>query len=309
MVAAKSSSVTGVPAGLLDSLAAAYALGDIELVESLPVGYSSDVYLVRAGGRRLVLRLQKLRAGVESLAWEHALLAALAELLPAVSSPLRTSDGATFLVDDARALSLLPYVGGRPARVDHPGDRAEAARLLGRLHAASGALALPTRPAHPRLRDLPFPEVGAYPPNIARTRVSELRGQAVEAVRTLSARRLTTGLVHGDYFPANVLVRNHRAAGLLDWEEADVDWQAYELACAAWSFTVPETRDELDREAFADFVGRYRDAGGTVPSQEDDVLVQLVRVKRILEVLRAPSDRRVDSDYQLQNVRAAEKLA
>ncbi len=56
--------------------------------------------------------------------------------------------------------------------------------------------------------------------------------------------------------------------------------------------------------AMAAFVAAYREAGGRVPPEEDDLIIPLIRAKRILEVLRAPTDRDPQWDYQLANLRA-----
>ncbi|HEV3408204.1 MAG TPA: phosphotransferase, partial [Gaiellaceae bacterium] len=185
----------------------------------------------------------------------------------------------------------------------------EVARLLARVHSVeTGGLA--PRPRHARLGDLPFPEAAGLPSELADRlpRLGELREETMRLVRELtdSGRPLTTGVVHGDVFPGNVLVHHGRASALLDWEEADLDWQAYDLAIAAWFFC--RAGAELDRVALARFIAAYRAGGGTVPPAEDDLLVPFIRVKRVLEVLRAPTDRHVDWDEQLENLRAAEAL-
>ena len=67
--------------------------------------------------------------------------------------------------------------------------------------------------------------------------------------------------------------------------------------------------EELDRPAARRFVAAYRDAGGTAPREEEDLLVPLMRVKRILEVLRAPADRHARWEHQRHNLRALRQLA
>jgi hypothetical protein len=57
-----------------------------------------------------------------------------------------------------------------------------------------------------------------------------------------------------------------------------------------------------------DFLHAYRAASGRVPPEEDDLIVPLLQVKRILEVLRAPTDRHPRWDYQLANLRAYQLL-
>ena len=87
---------------------------------------------------------------------------------------------------------------------------------------------------------------------------------------------------------------------LLDWEEARVDWPAIDVAAGVWHFAVEEGR-EGDR-----FLAAYVDAGGF--RLDRAMLTPLVRVKRVLEVLRAPTDRHVDWDYQFENLVAIERI-
>jgi Ser/Thr protein kinase RdoA (MazF antagonist) len=115
------------------------------------------------------------------------------------------------------------------------------------------------------------------------------------------------GLVHGDITRGNVLVADDRAIGLVDWEETTVDWQAYDLANGVWEFC-ERPGDDFDRAAGHRFVAAYRDAGGTVLAAEDDLLVPLIRVRRIVEVLRARADRHADWDYHRHNLRAFANL-
>jgi Ser/Thr protein kinase RdoA (MazF antagonist) len=90
---------------------------------------------------------------------------------------------------------------------------------------------------------------------------------------------------------------------VLDWEELAVDWTAYDLASGLWPFCA-DASGELDPEAMTEFVAAYRGAGGTVPVEEDELLVPLIRVKRIVELLRMPTDRHVDLDYHARNLDA-----
>jgi hypothetical protein len=46
-----------------------------------------------------------------------------------------------------------------------------------------------------------------------------------------------------------------------------------------------------------------------VPSDEDDLIVPLIRARRILEVLRAPTDRHPRWDLQQANLRAYTALS
>ena len=306
---AKSPRLTPLPDGLAEEVARRYSLGSLDSVERLTGGYANDVFRVVTRSGSLVLRVKHPPVDPASIRWEHELLARLARRMPEIPVPVPASDGTTFFRHGRFGVWLLRDLPGSPVRGDDPRHAGEVARLLARLHAA-GRDAIAPRPRHPRLRDLPFPEAAGLPPALADwlPRLRELRAEAMGFVDALaeSGRPLTTGVVHGDVFPGNVLAHEGRASGLLDWEESDVDWQAYDLATAAWHFA--RRGADLDEPALARFVAAYRAGGGPVPDAEDDLLVPFVRVKRVLEVLRAPTDRHVDWNEQLENLRTADSL-
>ena len=306
---AKTPRLTALPDGLVPELRRRYRLGKLGPAERLTGGYANDVFGLASATGPVVVRVKYPPVDPASIRWEHDLLALLAARVPEVPAPLAARDGTTFFRHGRFAVWLLPHLPGSPARAADPRHGEEVARLLARVHSV-GTRGLAPRPRHARLRDLPFPEVAGLPSELADRlpRLAELREETMRLVRELtdSGRPLTTGVVHGDVFPGNVLVHHERASALLDWEEADLDWQAYDLAIAAWFFC--RTGAELDRAALARFIAAYRGGGGTVPPAEDDLLVPFIRVKRVLEVLRAPTDRHVDWDEQLENLRAAESL-
>jgi Ser/Thr protein kinase RdoA (MazF antagonist) len=278
-----------------------YDLGPIEVGEPLAGGYANDVLRIEAGGSSYVLRVKHPPVDAGSIAWEHDLLGRLAERLEIVPAPIRTRDGSTFLLHDRFAISLLPLVKGRIAEDQ---DGRAAAKALGEIHAAGAELSLRQRPAASRLSELEWPPA-RLPSGLASwlPQLEAGRRWAIEWTSEISA---TAGLIHADFFPGNLLVDDGRATAVLDWEEARLDWPAIDLAAGVWHFCRHDLEVD-DWEARA-FVAAYRAAGGVVPPAEDELLIPLIRAKRVLEVLRAPTDRHVDWDYQLSNLRSFETL-
>jgi Ser/Thr protein kinase RdoA (MazF antagonist) len=132
--------------------------------------------------------------------------------------------------------------------------------------------------------------------------IADARQEAIELIaRTARTRKITRGVTHNDIFPGNVLLQDGQVTALLDWEEADLDWLVWDLACSMGPFCSTPAGD-LDISAKQDFLDSYRAASGRVPPQEDDLIVPLLRVKRILEVLRAPTDRHPRWEYQLEKL-------
>lgn len=309
---ATGTSLARVSDGLLPALERHYGIQGLEPGERLTGGYANDIFRLEAPSEPLVLRLQDPPLQLARLRWEHAVVARLAERLEEVPAPLTALDGATFFVHDGYAVWLLPFVDGAPGRDGDRRERIEAAALLGRLHRAGLELALRPWPGQRRLADLDWPETREeYGGELAgrSAEVESARAWALAFVaETAAKRRLSTGLAHGDYFPGNVLFREGRAVALLDWEELAVDWTAYDLASGLWTFCTDAAND-LDRDQLAEFVAAYRAAGGTAPAEEDDLIVPFIRVKRLMEVLRAPTDRQVDWAYQARNLDAFWRLA
>jgi Ser/Thr protein kinase RdoA (MazF antagonist) len=270
-----------------------YGLGRVELRGRLEGGYANDIYRIEADGEPYVLRIKHPPVIEESLAWEHELLERLA--LDIVPRPIRAGDGSTFFIDGGLAVSVLPYVPGRPAAAT---DWLAVAAALGRFHAAATGLDLLQRPTTPALAQIEWPP--ARLPRQLADRLHALRAARRWAMEWTQRAEAPTAPIHGDFFPGNVLVDRERVTALLDWEEARIDWPAIDVAAGVWHFARP------GGGAAAGFLAAYADAGGI--TIDPGLLTPLIRVKRVLEVLRAPTDRHIDWDYQLENLLAIERL-
>jgi Ser/Thr protein kinase RdoA (MazF antagonist) len=42
--------------------------------------------------------------------------------------------------------------------------------------------------------------------------------------------------IHGDFAPRNVLANAESVSGIVDWDDCQVEWLAWDLAKAAWEF-------------------------------------------------------------------------
>jgi Ser/Thr protein kinase RdoA (MazF antagonist) len=296
------SGTAGPSSDLLRAVQQRYGLDGLIGARRLTGGYANDVFLLEADPP-IVLHVKPPPADAESLAWEHRLLRHLAELLQEVPAPLTARDGLTFFWHEGQPAWLTPYMAGSPAE---PADRRAVAAALGRLHAVK--IDIPVRPGHHRIRELPVPPVRAMPPDFEPwlPLVAHARTEMIRLISQIDrSRTVVTGVTHNDIFPGNVLVHDGRVTALLDWEEADIDWLVWDLACGIWPFC--DAEDDV-RAAVSECLVAYRDAGGLVPPAEDDLIIPLIRAKRILEVLRAPTDRHPRWDLQLANLRAYQRL-
>ncbi len=215
-------------------------------VERLKGGVSAEVFsldLIMADGveRAIVLRAMG-KSGLES-AQEYALLSALHTAGLPIPRPICVDDSCRHI--DAPYL-LMDFVGGvAEIPPDLAGARleimAEALASIHRLPTAS----LPQLP----LRLDPWPELPGFLP----------QGAEWQALRDHCA---TPGpgpfagapvLLHGDFWPQNLIWRDGRIAAILDWEDAALGDPLSDLACA-----LLELKYLFDDALVAGFFAAYR---------------------------------------------------
>lgn len=167
----------------------------------------TGVALVHPDGSRESLVFRRL-PDLDRLAREHALLVRLREVGLPVPRPR--------WFDEASGTLVLDLVEGT---TELPADpAAPLADLLARIHAT----ALDGLPALPERVD-PVPELLGWLPG----------QQGLERiVRDRGPLRGPPCLLHGDYWPGNVLWRGDAVAAVLDWEDAAVGDPLSDLACA-----------------------------------------------------------------------------
>jgi Ser/Thr protein kinase RdoA (MazF antagonist) len=284
---------------LLPVLQERYGLRAPITARRLSGGYANDVFRVDSAGPPVVLHVKYPPADASSIEWEHRMLAALNEWLPEALAPMVAADGSTWFTYGDRPVWLVAHAAGEPAV---PRDRRAVAAVLGRLHAAP--IDVSPRPGHQRLLQLPLPEIGDYPADFTPLLplLTRARQELTDLLVELEQRRPVTGLTHNDIFEGNVLIHEGQVSALIDWEEATLDWLAWDLASSVWPFC--SDGDRLDLAAVGGFLEAYRGAGGPLPHEEEDLLVPLVQAKRLLEILRAPTDRHPNWDLQRANLRA-----
>jgi Ser/Thr protein kinase RdoA (MazF antagonist) len=177
-------------------------------------GNRNTVLEVRRGTERLVARRSARSAA--SLDWEIGLLDHLARHGLRVPAVIPARDGRQH-VDGVVVLSWLD--GSPPG----PDDWPAVAAFLRRLHAVTAGW--PQRPGFASTRELITVDRGGD------ADLSTMPPDAVSACRAAWRRLAGTpqAVVHGDPGPANIRVTS-AGAGLLDWDEARVDYTDLDLA-------------------------------------------------------------------------------
>lgn len=233
-------------------------------VQRLGGGHEAMVFRLEGKRRAIALHISPPWRTRAELEWVHDIAAAARRSVPQVVTPIRGPTG-TVIEWAGRCVTLFPFVAGGALDREDPALRAEAARLLAAIHRALVGWADGARPP-----------TGAGRPNL-RTDVADLEDPGLDRWwETVRSGGLVRGATHGDYYPGNVLCREGRVVGIVDWHEARVGALALELAGATFEFCRDDRHVLLTRRAQA-FVGAYREAGGPLPDREIAMLLPLMR--------------------------------
>lgn len=189
-------------------------------------GVSADVHrldVTQADGTmaRVVVRVHGAAHAGHDADLEHRLLGALHRGGMAVPQPLLVDASGTLLPEPFLVLEFVDGASDVPADQTDRAIDLMAATLAG-IHGFDTAQ-LPPLPA----RLDPLPEVFDFLPDGVEWHPLEARLRAL----TDTAYRGTPALLHGDFWPQNLLWRDGAIAAILDWEDAALGDPLSDVAC------------------------------------------------------------------------------
>ena len=260
-----------------DTIAERYGVVIPSRLERLPSDTTGGVFR----GGEFVVRVEP--ADPASVCWEHTFLQFLADEIEQVVAPLAALDGSTFYADGDYLVSVFPFLEGEGLRFHEALFREQLPVLLARLHRRAQAwLVTEQRPGVPSLRDRDWDRNDWWDWSLIDKPTSLAR--AFEELRewVAGADDLRVCAIHGDFHMGNVVVRDERVAGIVDWEYARRDWPALELAGVVWDLSWDGTSTKIDHALRDDLVQRYVDAGGPA---EAAVIVPMMRLESLVSAL------------------------
>jgi homoserine kinase type II len=222
---------------------------------------------------------------------QHRATQRLGEVGLPVAPPVPDDDGRTVAVVDGRCYALYPWVDGRHR--DGAELTAEQSRRLGALLGAvhTGLRQVQPRPSDPGHPGHPGRHASAAPEEtyalidallrLARAHrprgiLDELAEHRLLERRALLARHAhrrppdagepTTGWVHGDFHPLNLLYRKDEPVAIVDWDRLGVQPRAEEAVRAAAIFFV-QPSGALDLVKVGSYARAYRRAAGAPPEE------------------------------------------
>lgn len=191
-------------------------------------GVSADVYRLECqadGGatRSIVLRIHGPNHNGHPAALEFGILGAVTRLGICAPRALALDESLGLI---PYPFLLLDHLEGETAAPADPADQqiVRMAEGLAHIHAAP----ITNLPALPGRND-PLPEVFDYLPKDPAFEVLRMRLSGLRHTRYDGA----PALLHGDFWPGNLLWRGQELVGVLDWEDAAVGDPLSDVACTA----------------------------------------------------------------------------
>ena len=206
-------------------------------------GLNNETYYVDAAEGPFVLRVSRNTADPRDVRNEHELLGRLAaqDLPFQTPVPLKTTAGDTLAIfesaDGPRLATLFFRISGEPA-LGTVRDAYPSGRALARLDVALAHVELPVREpialgdVHPLVPD-PLEALDDLDLGADRARIVDLFERAITSRDALAA-SLPQQIVQGDFGYVNVLLEKDVVTGILDFEFAEADLRAADLACAIY---------------------------------------------------------------------------
>ena len=291
---------------LLAEIARRYQCQIAEAPTLLTGGEESAVWRLATGDETLVVRVSPAWRTVAELQWVHDLICFTAQAIPEVVKPLATADGSTIFLHAGQPAVVFPFVEGEALEREDSGLREAAARVLARLHQAlsawpAGRARPPSGPAAP----VPWPAER----DLQALLDADLDTWHATAYRSAA---LLAGPVHGDYYRRNLLCRDGRICGVIDWDESHIAPYLEEVAWATWEFAKVPSGDAIYPERARAFFQAYCEAGGLCQKADWRWVVPLIRWHLREEIRRslgaAERGEEWDQSYLEEELHAFQRL-
>jgi Ser/Thr protein kinase RdoA (MazF antagonist) len=239
-------------------------------------GDECRVWSVEASSGAFIVRVNPAWRRRESLRWTHALAVHCRVTVPQVVAPLVLKNGATLFDLGPHVVSIYPRIAGGDLDRRDPRQRSEAARVLAAVHCATARWPL----SHSR------PPDGASAIASGADALAAVRDPELERWEaSLSTRSLTRIPIHGDFYRRNVLAHGGEISGIIDWDEAHIDYAMAELAWAVWELCQTDHGDDLSEPQANDFVTAYSTAAPPLTAEDLRYATAFIRRRLRVEIL------------------------
>jgi homoserine kinase type II len=222
----------------LEGLLSGYDIGAPLSFKGIAEGVENSNFYLQTDRGAFILTLYEKRVKLEDLPFFLGLMEHLAGHGLSCPQPVRTRDGKQWTMLKGRAAAILSFLTGISLRRPEPGHCQAAGAALAALHAAGDGFVLSRANA---LSVVGWHELAAATLPRADAIQAGLGALIADSLSALDAhwpQGLSSGVIHADLFPDNVLFMGDKVSGLIDFYFACNDMLAYDLAVLlnSWCF-------------------------------------------------------------------------
>jgi len=235
---------THLGAEALGDLIAHYDVGALISAKGIAEGVSNSNWLIEttgtsdAGPQRFILTMYERRIDLADLPYFLGLLDHLAAKGCPVPRTIHDSTGASFRMENGKAVALIEFLPGISPTRPTPAQARAVGEVLARMHLAGRDFPL-SRP-----NGMGFAANAATLESCGPARLATIHADLpamlapAHAAAALDLDALPQAQIHSDLFPDNVLMLGARVTGLIDFYFACTGAMALDLAVthAAWCF-------------------------------------------------------------------------
>lgn len=255
---------THLGAEALAALIAQYDVGDLLSAKGIAEGVSNSNWLIEtsgtsaAGPQRFILTMYERRIDLGDLPYFLGLLDHLAAQGCPVPRTIHDRTGASFRMEDGKAVALIEFLPGVSPTKPTPAQARSLGEVLAQLHLAGRDF--PLR----RANGMGFAANAATLEACGAERLATIHPHLpamlapAHAAAALDLDALPQAQIHSDLFPDNVLMLGTRVTGLIDFYFACTGAMVLDLAVthAAWCFDAANAyRADLGEALIAGYTG------------------------------------------------------
>jgi len=265
-------------------------------------GYECDVWRVGA----YVIRICPQWRNYDRLTQIYRHVSLLAKDIPEIVSPIKTTQGEDLIHFENHPITVFPFIDGQPLDTNNLKLLRRSAELLAQIHMASEHITEKTIRLLTPVSDPNLLPIENDPNFIQDPLLDDWYNQFMQGPD------LPMGLMHGDYYRANILCQDDRILGVIDWDECNYGVLIREVAWATWEHCHTESGDNLDLPKAIQFLRAYAEQNSELKSVDHNAIVPLIRYHLRYEIRRSLAMENAgidwDDDYRQQEIRAFDNL-
>lgn len=205
-----------------EKLLAMYNIGKLISNDEKSKSFDTGVYLFKTNKGKYVLKIFK-HSGLKNIKYQNKIIDYLANANIPVPKNVANKKGNEITKFEGRNILIQKFIEGKERKPLSFKLVKEMAKNFAKMHKAMLKFGHENKKT-PRYKKLKLPDEKRY------DYLKAFQKNALDNLRKIPDKRLTTCHIHGDISSVNFLTKNDKLNAIIDWEEAHYGMLAYDIA-------------------------------------------------------------------------------